>query len=61
MAIADSFEAMTSDRTYRERMSKEDAIDELRKHSGSQFDPNVMEVFIKLLEEDPEIFKQSGE
>ncbi len=61
MAVADSFEAMTSDRTYRKRMSKDDAVEELKKYSGSQFDPNVVEVFIKLLEEDPEIFKQSGE
>lgn len=61
MAVADSFEAMTSDRTYRKRMSKEDAIDELKKYKGSQFDPVVVDVFIKLLEEEPDIFKQSGE
>ncbi len=42
-------------------MNKEDAVDELRRYSGNQFDPKVVEVFIKLLEENPEIFKQSGE
>ena len=61
MAVADSFEAMTSDRPYRKRMSKEDAIDELKKYKGSQFDPSVVDAFIILLDDDPEIFKQSGE
>lgn len=61
MAVADSFEAMTSDRTYRKRMSLEDAIEELKKYKGTQFDPDVVEVFIKILEEGPEIFKHSGE
>jgi len=61
MAVADSFEAMTSDRPYRKRMSKKDAIDELKRYKGSQFDPDIVDVFIKLLAEEPKIFKQSGE
>jgi len=61
LAVADSFEAMTSDRTYRKRMSKKDAIDELKRYKGSQFDPDIVDVFIKLLAEEPKIFKQSGE
>ena len=48
-------------RTYRSRMSKEEAVNELKKYRGSQFDPNVVDAFLKILEEDPEIFKQSGE
>lgn len=46
LSIADAYEAMTSDRTYRNKMTKEEAIEELRKCSGSQFDPDITEVFI---------------
>lgn len=46
LCVADAFESMTSDRTYRSKMSKEDAVLELRRCSGTQFDPDVVEVFI---------------
>ena len=49
IAVADSFNAMVSDRPYREGLSLEAAIRELRENSGSQFDPAVAEIFIKLL------------
>jgi HD-GYP domain-containing protein (c-di-GMP phosphodiesterase class II) len=61
MSVADSFEAMTSQRPYRDAMSKEEAIDELKRNSGSQFDPRVVEVFIKLINEKPGFFKKIGE
>ncbi len=51
IAVADAFEAMTSDRPYRSALSKEEAIAELRKGSGTQFDPEVVDVFFKVLEE----------
>jgi diguanylate cyclase (GGDEF)-like protein len=41
--VADSFEAMTSDRPYRAGMEIEEAMDELRRHAGSQFDPLVVD------------------
>lgn len=44
--IADAFDAMTGKRTYKNPSSKTEAIDELRKFSGIQFDPNIVEVFI---------------
>lgn len=47
IAVADSFDAMTSDRPYRKALSREEAMDELRKCSGSQFDPNVVSAFLK--------------
>ncbi len=47
IAIADSYDAMTEDRPYRKKISKEEAIKELRRCSGSQFDPNIIDVFIK--------------
>jgi len=46
LSIADAFDAMTSERSYRSKMSYEDAIKELIENSGSQFDPNLVEVCI---------------
>jgi diguanylate cyclase (GGDEF)-like protein len=46
--VVDSWHAMTSDRPYRARMSDSDAIAELRKHAGSQFDPTVVEAFLRV-------------
>lgn len=47
LAIADAFEAMTADRPYRGRMSVEAAVQELRNNAGTQFDPELVEVFIE--------------
>jgi diguanylate cyclase (GGDEF)-like protein len=41
--VADAFEAMTSDRPYRDGMSEEDALDELHRHAGTQFDVACVE------------------
>ena len=40
--VADAYDAMTSDRVYRDRLSDEDALDELERCSGSQFDPEIV-------------------
>ena len=40
--VADAYDAMTSDRVYRERFSDEEALDELERCSGTQFDPTVV-------------------
>jgi len=45
IAVADSFDAMTSDRAYRRAMSEAHALAELRRQSGSQFDPQVVTAF----------------
>ncbi|SFH33745.1 HD domain-containing protein [Desulfotomaculum arcticum] len=45
IAVADAFDAMTTDRPYRKALSKEDAVKEIISCSGTQFDPNVAEVF----------------
>jgi HD-GYP domain-containing protein (c-di-GMP phosphodiesterase class II) len=50
-AIADSFDAMTSDRPYRHAMREEVALQEIRRNAGAQFDPRLVEIFIKLWEE----------
>ena len=51
LAVADAFDAMTSDRPYRPGLSIDDSIEEIRSHSGSQFDPEVASVLLGLLEE----------
>ena len=51
MAIADSFEAMISQRPYRKSTSISDAIKELKKYSGRQFDPAVIKAFLKLTQD----------
>ncbi|OGX19873.1 MAG: hypothetical protein A3K54_03715 [Omnitrophica WOR_2 bacterium RBG_13_44_8] len=47
MAVADAFEAMVYGRPYRERMDMPSAIKEIKKKSGTQFDPHVVEAFLK--------------
>lgn len=47
-AVADSFDAMTSDRPYRPASSIEEALQELSRFAGSQFDPQIVEAFLKL-------------
>jgi len=46
----DAFEAMTSDRPYRSALPVSRAIEELKKEAGKQFDPKVVEAFLKLME-----------
>ena len=43
--LCDSFDAMTSGRPYRVNMSAEAALAELRAHTGTQFDPALVEIF----------------
>jgi cyclic di-GMP phosphodiesterase len=50
-AVADSFDAMTSERPYRRAMSVDHALDELEGGAGTQFDPDVVDVFIDMLGE----------
>jgi len=47
IAVADTFDAMTTDRPYRKARTADDAFDELKKNAGRQFDPLVVDVFLK--------------
>ncbi len=47
--VSDAYEAMTSDRVYRKAIGHERALEQLRKYSGVQFDPNVVNAFERVL------------
>ena len=47
MAVVDAFEAMTGKRPYKRRLSIHEAIEELKENSGTQFDPRIVEAFIR--------------
>jgi len=46
IAVCDAYDAMVSNRAYRAAMSQEGALSELRRHAGTQFDPQVVEAFV---------------
>lgn len=48
LAVADAFDAMTSDRPYRAAMSTEEALVEIKRYSNSQFDPVIVSAFLKI-------------
>ncbi len=50
MAAADAFDAMITERPYAAAKTQEEAIEELKKESGKQFDPKVVKAFLKVLE-----------
>ncbi len=52
MAVADSFDAMTSNRPYTKSKNLNEALDELRRCAGTQFDHEVVEVFLGILQEE---------
>jgi diguanylate cyclase (GGDEF)-like protein len=47
VTIADSFDAMTAERTYRESVTPKEAAKELKKHAGTQFDPTLAKIFVE--------------
>ncbi len=48
MSVVDAFEAMVQERSYRRKLSVEEALEELKKNAGTQFDPLVVQAFLKL-------------
>lgn len=49
VSVVDSFIAMVSERTYRSTMSFEEGVTEIEKHSGTQFDPQVVSCFLRVI------------
>ncbi|ERM91442.1 diguanylate cyclase [Caldanaerobacter subterraneus subsp. yonseiensis KB-1] len=47
ISVADAFDAMTNERPYKKAMSIEEAVKEIERSSGTQFDPEIVDVFIK--------------
>lgn len=50
ITVADAYSAMTSDRAYRDALSREEAIKELRENAGNQFDPEIVDIFVEIIE-----------
>ena len=55
IGVVDSYDAMVNDRSYRRAKPPGEAMEEIRRCAGSQFDPNIAAEFLKLLEEHPYI------
>lgn len=49
IAVADAFDAMTSDRPYRKAKGRQEALEELKRNAGQQFDPHIVEIFLTVV------------
>ena len=47
IALADAYDAMTSKRSYRKGLTKEEAITEIKNNAGTQFDPALCRIFVE--------------
>jgi HD-GYP domain-containing protein (c-di-GMP phosphodiesterase class II) len=60
-AVVDAYDAMTSRRPYREAMTRDDALEEIMRNSGTQFDPDVVSAFLKMVRSNPDGFRDEHE
>lgn len=51
IAIADAYDAMVCSRPYRHKMTQEEAVDEINRNSGTQFDPDMVKSFLRVVRE----------
>lgn len=54
LGLVDAYDAMTQDRVYRKAMSREEAISEILRNRGTQFDPNLTDIFVEIIKNNPE-------
>jgi HD-GYP domain-containing protein (c-di-GMP phosphodiesterase class II) len=54
LAVVDAFESMVRGRPYRAAREHDEALEELRREAGHQFDPSVVEAFIRVSQREPE-------
>ena len=59
MAVADTFDAMNSERAYRKALPPDVIIAELKRVSGTQLDPSIVNLFLNLLKKDPDLWKST--
>jgi putative two-component system response regulator len=57
VAVIDVFDALTHDRPYKKAWPVDEAVAELQRQNGTQFDPRVLEAFMQVLEREPLIFE----
>ncbi len=60
-AVVDAYDAMTSKRPYREALSRQEAIEEVLSCSGTQFDPTVVTAFLRMIETNPDGFRDDSD
>lgn len=58
LALADVYDAITSNRTYRKPLTFEEAIHEIEKNGGTQFNPELTKAFVELIRNKEEVFRQ---
>lgn len=51
ITVADAYQAMLSDRPYRKALSQQEAIEEMKRGSGTQFDPKVVQAFLQVIDQ----------
>jgi HD-GYP domain-containing protein (c-di-GMP phosphodiesterase class II) len=52
LAVADVYDALSSERPYRPGMAREQALDVIREKAGSHFDPLIVEAFVKVMKKE---------
>lgn len=57
IAVANSYDAMISNRPYRKALTKEEALEEIISNKGTQFDPKIVDIFLKIIEKEEVIDK----
>jgi PAS domain S-box-containing protein len=61
LAVADAWDAMRSNRPYRKALPREEAIRELKENSGTQFDPDIVDIMLEMIEEEKIEFSQKDQ